>query len=126
MTTGGNSSAPTDGANYILDTVVTNTPTFILTSTNQATEFAGSLVIDNAVLTGVTSQSPHRILTSTMLTSSASTQDGVMTAGGPVALAGSSNIDLWFQGSIYTPTGTRTCTFVFLPPTGHFLIAFTI
>lgn len=88
LTTGGNSSAPTDGANYILDTVVTNTPTFILTSTNQATEFAGSLVIDNAVLTGVT--------------------NGVMTAGGPVALAGSSNIDLWFQGSIYTPTGTRT------------------
>ncbi|KAL8291948.1 hypothetical protein RQP46_002206 [Phenoliferia psychrophenolica] len=77
-----------EGANYIVDSTVTSTETFILTSTDQSSSFAGSIVIDNAKLTKVT--------------------NGVKSSAGKVALTGSSDIALWMQGSVYSTSGTRT------------------
>ena len=48
----------------------------------------GSIVIDNAKLSGVTTS--------------------VMAVNGAVALAGGANINLWIQGVSYTPSGSRT------------------
>ncbi|KAL8292389.1 hypothetical protein RQP46_001001 [Phenoliferia psychrophenolica] len=91
LRTGGDRASPTDGANYILDSIVTNTTNFVLTTTNQASPtatLAGSIVIDHATLSGVT--------------------NSVVATDGSVALGGGANIDLWMQGSIYNTEGTRT------------------
>ncbi|KAL8276347.1 hypothetical protein RQP46_011272 [Phenoliferia psychrophenolica] len=91
LKTGGDANAPADGANYILDTVVTNTKTFVLTTTDQSaagSKFAGSIIIDNAKLSGV--------------------QNSVMSVNGVMALAGGNSINLWIQGTSYTPGGTRS------------------
>ncbi|KAF7978685.1 hypothetical protein HWV62_44937 [Athelia sp. TMB] len=89
LTTGGlTTDTQTVGAEAIIDAVVTNTPIFIRSSV-ASTSLAGSLVINNAQLSNVT------------------TAVGVLGSTAAV-LAGSSStmtIASWGQGNVYTGTG---------------------
>lgn len=72
----------TVGAEVFIDVQVTNTPTFIRTSQSTRTSLAGSILIDNAMLTNV--------------------QNAVAEAGGFVVLRGGDRtIVQWAQGNVY-------------------------
>lgn len=80
------------GAEAIIDAVVTNTPIFLRTSQASNGQLAGSLVLNNIKLNNV------------------STAVGVI--GGAVVLnGGTTTIDTWAQGNVYTGTN----------PTGKFV-----
>ncbi|KAG8875639.1 hypothetical protein FRB97_004846 [Tulasnella sp. 331] len=82
-----NTAHQTVGSEVIIDAVVTNTPTFILTSNSYNGTFAGSLVLDNIQFSGVTT--------------------GVKDSSGATKLAGgTTTVRQWVQGNTYSGTGT--------------------
>ncbi|KAG9032270.1 hypothetical protein FRB95_001666 [Tulasnella sp. JGI-2019a] len=87
-----NTAHQTVGSEVIIDAVVTNTPTFILTSNSYNGTFAGSLLLDNIKFTSVTT--------------------GVKDSSGATKLAGgTTTVRQWAQGNTYSGTGT-TATYV--------------
>ncbi|OAX38483.1 glycoside hydrolase family 55 protein [Rhizopogon vinicolor AM-OR11-026] len=91
LTTGGTSaSLQTVGSEAIIDAVVTNTPIFLRTSEASNGQLAGSIVLNNIKLNNVPT--------------------AVGVAGGVTVLAGgSTTIDTWVQGNVYSGTsGSKT------------------
>lgn len=87
MATGGTTQdTQSVGAEAIIDAVVTNTPVFVRSSTNSAGSLKGSLVLNNIKLSNVP------------------TAVGI-TDGTVVLAGGSTTIDTWGQGDIYSGTG---------------------
>ncbi|KAG8724705.1 hypothetical protein FRC09_015401 [Ceratobasidium sp. 395] len=88
ITTGGlTNDKQTVGGEVIVDAVITNTPTFIHTSSAQPSSFGGSILLDNVKFSGV--------------------QNGVVDSSNRVVLAGGDKtIRQWAQGNVYTGTGT--------------------
>ncbi|KAJ8093122.1 hypothetical protein PM082_020607 [Marasmius tenuissimus] len=84
ITSGGTTQeTQTTGAEAIIDAVVTNTPTFVRTSQPSNGKLAGSIVLNNVKLNNVPT--------------------AVGVAGGAVVLAGgTTTINSWGQGNIYT------------------------
>ncbi|KAG9124261.1 hypothetical protein FRC07_012219 [Ceratobasidium sp. 392] len=77
----------TVGADVFVDVQVTNTPTFIRTSSAQPSSLAGSILLDNVKFSGV--------------------NNGILDSSGRVVLAGGDKtIRQWAQGNVYTGTGT--------------------